>query len=270
MTQHAVATPAVGAVTRLLGALIPRYELLVAFVRREVGIRYKEAYVGVAWAVLQPLAYAAIFTVLFARIARLPGSGPLEAYVALVPWTFASTAIAQGSQSILNQLSVVSKIYFPREVLPLSAIVAAGLDALIAFALQLVLQVLLGAGLPRTLLLWPLLMLLAAALCLGITLLVAPAVVRFRDLRYVIPFGLQLLLLASPIGYPLEAVPPGLRGWYRVNPFAGLMDAFRAIGLRGEVPPLVDLWPAALWAAGLVALGVAYFRAQQATLADYL
>lgn len=255
---------------RLWRAVPPRYELLLAFVRRELGVRYKEAYIGVAWAVIQPLAYMLIFTLLFARMAKVPGSGPLVAYVALVPWTFASTSIAQGGQAVLNQLGIVSKIYFPREVLPAAAIVAAGVDALIAFGLQILLLVIFGAGLSVTLLLWPVLMLLTGAVCLGITLLLAPAVVRFRDLRFVIPFGLQLAMLASPVGYPIDAVPEHLMVWYRANPFAGLMDAFRAIALRGEMPPAVDLWPALVWAVGLITLGVLYFRSQEATMADYV
>ncbi|MBW3614195.1 MAG: ABC transporter permease [Actinobacteria bacterium] len=247
-----------------------RFDLLMAFVRREVSVRYKEAYVGVAWAVIQPLAYMAIFTVLFTRVAKVPGSGPLVAYVALVPWTFAATAITQGSSAVLNQLGIVSKIYFPREVLPLSAVLAALVDAGIAFVLQLALLLIFGAGLPLTLLLWPFLMLLTAALCLGIGLILAPAIVRFRDLRFVIPLGLQLLLLASPVGYPIEAVPASFRGWYRVNPFAGLLDAFRVIALDGRIPPWVDIWPALVWSLGLLALGVVYFRAEEPTMADYV
>ena len=246
------------------------YDLLMAFVRREVGVRYKEAYVGVAWAVLQPLAYMLIFTLLFSRLSKVPGSGPLTAYVALVPWTFAATAMAQASGSVLGQLSVVSKIYFPRGVLPLSSVIAAGVDAMIAFSLQLLLMVVNGVVPRPTMLLWPLLMLLTAAVCLGVGLILAPAVVRFRDLRYAIPLSLQLLLLASPVGYPISAVPEDYRGWYQLNPFAGLMEGFRAISLRGEVPALETLIPAAAWAAVLLMLGGLYFRAQQATVADYV
>jgi lipopolysaccharide transport system permease protein len=242
----------------------------MAFVRREVGVRYKEAYVGVAWAVLQPLAYMLIFTLLFSRLSRIPGTGPLTAYVALVPWTFVSASIGQASQSVLGQLSVVSKIYFPRGVLPLSAVVAAGVDALIAFALQLVLMVATGTALRPALLLWPLLMVLAAAVCLGVGLILAPAVVRFRDLRYAIPIGLQLLLLGSPVGYPLSAVPEEFRHWYLLNPFAGLMESFRAISLRGEVPAVGMLLPALAWAAVLLVVGGLYFRVQEATVADYV
>jgi lipopolysaccharide transport system permease protein len=242
----------------------------MAFVRREVGVRYKEAYVGVAWAVLQPLAYMLIFTLLFSRLSRIPGTGPLTAYVALVPWTFVSTAMGQASQSVLGQLSVVSKIYFPRGVLPLSAVVAAGVDALIAFALQLVLMVATGVALRPALLLWPLLMVLAAAVCLGVGLILAPAVVRFRDLRYAIPIGLQLLMLGSPVGYPLSAVPEDLRHWYLLNPFAGLMESFRAISLRGEVPAVGMLLPALAWAMMLLVIGSLYFRVQEANVADYV
>jgi len=249
---------------------LARFELLMAFVRREVGVRYKEAYVGVAWAVLQPLAYMVIFTLLFSRMGKLPGSGPLVAYVALVPWIYAAAAIGQSSQSVLGQLGIVSKIYFPRSVLPLSSILAAGLDALIAFVLQLVLMLALGVRLAPTLLLWPFLMLLTGAICLGVSLILAPAIVRFRDLRYIIPLGLQLLLLASPVGYPLDAVPRHLRGWYQLNPFAGLLESFRAIALGGHLPRLDHLLPAVVWAAGLMIVGGCFFRAQEATLADYV
>lgn len=254
----------------LRGLAAARADLTFAFVRRELAVRYKEAYVGVAWAVLQPLAYAAIFTAVFSYMAKVPGTGALTAYVALVPWLFVASSIAQGGESILRQLGVVSKIYFPRAVLPLAVVLAAGVDAVIAFGLQLGLMAGYGERFALTLLLWPLLMLLTAAVSLGIALILAPAVVRFRDLRYVIPVSIQLLLLASPIGYPIEAVPERFQAWYRINPFAGLMDAFRAISLRAEVPPLLDIWPAAAWAAGLLLFGWLYFRRQDATIADYV
>jgi lipopolysaccharide transport system permease protein len=254
----------------LLQRRLANYDLLMAFVRREVGVRYKEAYVGVAWAVLQPLAYMLIFTLLFSRLSKVPGSGPLTAYVALVPWTFAATSMSQASQSVLAQLGVVSKIYFPRGVLPLSSVVAAGVDAVIAFALQIGLMLVTGTALAPTLLLWPLLMLLVGAICLGVGLFLAPAVVRFRDLRYAIPLVLQLLMLASPVGYPISAVPEELLGWYQLNPFAGLMESFRAISLHGEVPGLELLLPAAAWAVILLAVGGLYFRSQEAMLADYV
>jgi lipopolysaccharide transport system permease protein len=253
-----------------LHRLLANYDLLMAFVRREVGVRYKEAYVGVAWAVLQPLAYMLIFTLLFSHLSRIPGSGPLTAYVALVPWAFIAASIGQASQSVLGQLSVVSKIYFPRGVLPLSSVLAAGVDALIAFALQVLLMVATGVALRPTLLLWPLLMVLAAAVCLGIGLLLAPAVVRFRDIRYAIPISLQLLMLGSPVGYPLSAVPEEFRRWYQLNPFAGLLEGFRAISLRGEVPSPGSLLPAVAWAAVMLVLGGLYFRVQEATVADYV
>jgi lipopolysaccharide transport system permease protein len=257
-------------VSSLLHRRIANVDLLMAFVRREVGVRYKEAYIGVAWAVLQPLAYMLIFTLLFSRLSKVPDSGPLTAYVALVPWTFVSTSMGQASQSVVGQLSVVSKIYFPRGVLPLSSVVAAGVDAVIAFGLQLVLTVLLGESLEPTLVLWPSLMLLAAAISLGFGLFLAPAVVRFRDIRYAIPVGLQLLMLGSPVGYPLSAVPEEFRRWYQLNPFAGLMEGFRTIAVPGEVPAIGTLLPAAAWAVALLVLGGLYFRAQEATVADYV
>lgn len=246
-----------------------RADLTLAFVRRELAVRYKEAYVGVAWAVLQPLAFMGIFTLLFAYMAKIPGSGAVTAYVALVPWLFAATAMSQGSLSILNQLGVVSKIYFPRSVLPLAAVVAAAVDAVIAFGLQLVLLSASGVGLAPTLLLWPLLMLLTAALVFGVALILSVAVVRFRDLRYVIPLCIQLLMLASPVGYPLDVVPDSFRSWYLANPFAGLMDGFRRIALHGEAPPMSHLLPAAVWASVLLLCGAVYFRREEATIADH-
>lgn len=253
----------------LRGLAASRADLTFAFVRRELAVRYKEAYVGVAWAVLQPLAFMAIFTLLFAHLAKVQGAGAVTAYVALVPWLFAAAAMSQGSLSILNQLGVVSKIYFPRSVLPLAAVIAAAVDAVIAFALQLVLLTTSGAGLAPTLLLWPLLMLLLAALAFGVALILSVAVVRFRDLRYVIPLGIQLLMLATPVGYPLDLVPESLRSWYLANPFAGLIESFRRIAVHGELPSLSHLLPAALWASVLLLIGALYFRREEATLADH-
>jgi len=142
--------------------------------------------------------------------------------------------------------------------------------AAIAFALQLVLMVVVGAHLAPTLLLWPLLMLLTSGIALGVGLFLAPAIGRFRDLRYAIPISLQLLLLASPVGYPLSAVPEGMRNWYMLNPFAGLMESFRTIALDGRVPAATALLPAAGWAAVLIGLGTLYFRSQEATVADWI
>jgi lipopolysaccharide transport system permease protein len=245
-------------------------QLVLAFVRRELAIRYKEAYVGVAWAILQPLAYMAVFTLLFSHVAHVAGGGALSSLTALVAWGFFATSLTQGSQSVVNQLGVVSKIFFPRSALPLAAVIAAGFDAVIAFGLQLVLLASFGHGLSPALLLWPVLMLLLGSLCIGATLLLSPVFVRFRDLKYLLPVAVQLLLLASPVGYPLDAVPESLRAWYMVNPLAGLLESFRRIAIDGSLPPLNYLWPAAVWAVALLVLGGLHFRRAQATLADYV
>ncbi len=213
---------------------------LFAFAERDVRLKYKQTAFGVAWAVLQPLAFMVIFSLALGRFAKISGAGvPYAAFAlsALVPWIYVQTAINFGSNAILNDAPLVRKIYFPREVPVLGAVLAPILDLGIGLILFATLGPFLGAHLSITLLLVPLLVVPLALLGAGIGLIFGALNVYYRDFRYVIPLTLQLWLFASPIAYPLSAVPEQWRLLYvAMNPLAGLLDNFRRVMALGELP----------------------------------
>jgi ABC-type polysaccharide/polyol phosphate export permease len=214
--------------------------LVLAFAERDVRVKYKQAVLGFAWAILQPLGFLVIFTLFFGRVARISGGGvPYAAFAlsALVPWIFLQTAVTQGAQALLSDAGLVRKVYFPREVPVLGAVMSAGLDFVFAFALLLVLGPALGMQLtPKALLVIPLWLALAL-LASGVALAVGALNVYYRDFRYALPFLIQLWLFGSPVVYPLSAVPEGWRPYYlMLNPAAGLLDGFRHVTALGTFP----------------------------------
>ena len=235
-------------------------DLLWLWTEREIRVRYKQSLLGITWAVVQPLALTAIFTLVFSRIVQVNTGGvpyPIFAYAALVPWTFFATSLAFGIPSLVNNLNLVGKIYFPREILPLANIGAAFLDFVIAafvFA-----GLLLVYHIPLTLnALWVIpLLIIQTILTIGVTLIGAATIVFFRDIRFVIPLLTQIWMYASPIIYPTDLIPARYQGLYFINPMAGLIDGYRRALVSGE-PPLL---PAVLFSAvvSLVILIVGYF-----------
>lgn len=213
---------------------------VLAFAERDVRVKYKQAYLGVAWAVIQPLAFMAIFTVAFGRLAKVPGGGaPYAAFAlsALVPWTFLQASIAFGANALLTDSALIRKVYFPREVPVLGAVLAGSVDFAIGLSLFALLGPFLGARVSPTWLLAPLLGAMLAVLAAGVSLMLAALNVYYRDFRYALPFALQLWLFASPIAYPLAVVPARWRGVYvALNPAAGVLDGFRRVLALGELP----------------------------------
>jgi len=245
---------------------------VLAFAERDVRLKYKQAALGVAWAVLQPLAFMAVFTVMLGRLAQVPGGGaPYAAFSlsALVAWSYVQNAISFGANALLSDGALVRKVYFPREVPVLGAVVSAGADLAVGLALFAVIGPLLGARPSWAWLLAPLLGLLLAMLAAGVALALAAFNVYYRDFRYALPFALQLWLFASPVAYPLAVVPDDWRGLYvAVNPAAGLLDGFRRVLALGQLP---DWGLLAVSLAGtLVVLSVSYrvFKSLEPNFAD--
>ncbi|UCC72987.1 MAG: ABC transporter permease [Gemmatimonadota bacterium] len=214
--------------------------LVLAFAERDVRVKYKQAVLGFAWAVLQPLGFLAVFSLFFGRVARISGDGvPYSAFAlsALVPWLFLQTAVMQGAQSLLTDAGLVRKVYFPREVPVLGAVLSAGLDFVIAFGLLLALGPALGMHLSLMTALAIPLWLALALLASGVALAVGALNVYYRDFRYALPFLIQLWMFGSPVVYPLSAVPAGWRPYYvTLNPAAGLLDGFRHVTALGSLP----------------------------------
>jgi lipopolysaccharide transport system permease protein len=213
---------------------------LLAFAERDVRVKYKQAALGIGWAVVQPLAFMAIFVFAFGHAAKIPGGGaPYAAFTlsALVPWTFLQNGVTFGAQALLTDAALLRKVYFPREVPVLGAVLAGIVDLGIGLALFCVLGPIVGASVSPTWILAPLLAVPLALLACGVGLALASLNVYYRDFRYALPFVLQLWLFGSPVAYPLTVVPEQWRNLYvALNPAAGILDAFREVLALGELP----------------------------------
>ncbi|MEZ4593085.1 MAG: ABC transporter permease [Chloroflexota bacterium] len=213
---------------------------------REIRVRYKQSVLGAAWAILQPLAQMVILTFVFSRIARIETDVPypIFSYTALLPWTLFHTAISFGVNSLINNMNLVTKTYFPREVLPLGIIGAALFDFLISSTIFVLMMMYYRVPVTAQLLWIPLLLLIQIFLMLGVMLLGSALTVFFRDVRFVVPLGLQLWMYATPVIYPLKLVEeniPQLRTVYALNPMVGIVESYRNVILRGVPPNFTDL-----------------------------
>jgi homopolymeric O-antigen transport system permease protein len=250
-----------------------RYRGLLFFlVWREIKVRYAQTVLGAAWAVLQPLLTTVVFTVIFGWFAKLPSDGvpyPLFALAALVPWTYFNTAVSGASNSLVANTSLVTKVYFPRLVIPGASVLAALLDLIVSLlallALMLVYRMIPSLGNAMLLPLSVLVMLLTAA---GVGCWLSALNIQYRDVRYVVPFLLQLWMYASPVVYSLSLVPQPYRLAYSLNPMAGAIAGFRS-ALLGTGGPTVTEFGASLGVACLVFVGgAAYFRRTERVFAD--
>src|SRR5262249_4856980 len=237
-----------------LGELWRYRELLYFFVWRDVKIRYKQTVIGVAWVVLQPLLTMLVFTLFFGRLAKLPSDGlpyPVFYFSALVPWIYFSTALQATTNVVVDNQRVITKVYFPRLVLPISSVLAGLVDFSIGFVVLVIFLFSYGIN-PTSAALWlPLFVLLAIATALGVGLWLAALNVLYRDVKYVTPFLIQFWMLASPVAYPSSLVPGRWRWLYGLNPMAGVIDGFRwALTGHGQSPgPLLVASSAAVGAA---------------------
>lgn len=247
-------------------------DLLYFLTRREVAIRYKQTVLGIAWAVLQPLLATAIFTLFLGRLARIPSDGipyPVFVYLGLLPWNFFAGAVTRGGASLVANSNLLSKVYFPRLFVPLSATLAALVDT--GFALVMMLGIMLFYGTPPgwgILLLVPLLAVVAVAAS-GAGLWLAALNVRYRDVQHAVPFLVQLWMFASPVVYPASRVPEKYRLLYALNPMAGLVEASRALPL-GRPVDLTALALSTVGALALFAFGLGRFRKLEKSFADVI
>lgn len=246
-------------------------ELLYFLVWRDVKVRYKQTVLGIAWAVLQPLFLMLVFTLFFGQLARIPSGGvpyPIFAYVALLPWTLFARGLTDASTSLVANERLVTKIYFPRLILPASAIFAALVDFAIATVLLVAMMLYYGIAPTLAIVALPLFVLIAAMSAMGIGFWFSALDARYRDIRYTLPFLTQLWLFATPVVYPLSLVPETWRWLYSLNPMVGVVEGFRW-ALLGEAwsfdPSLVVsiLVVVAMFFGGLL-----YFRHAERTLAD--
>jgi lipopolysaccharide transport system permease protein len=248
-------------------------ELLVVLMMRDIQVLYKQALLGAAWAILQPLFAVAIFTIVFGYFARMPSEGvpyPVFAFAGVLPWTYFAEAVRRSGMGLVSDSELVRKVYFPRLIMPLSNVVTPLVDFCIAFLVLMALMAFYGIAPSWKLLVLPPLMLVAATLALSIGLWLGPINVRFRDIKHTLPFLIQIWMYASPIVYPLSMVPAQWQWAYSLNPMVGVIEGFRwAVFDRGE-PNFVALG----MSAGIIALllfgGLLFFRRMERSFADMI
>jgi lipopolysaccharide transport system permease protein len=245
---------------------------LVGFLAwRDIKVRYAQTVLGAAWAVLQPVMTMVVFSIFFGRLAKIPSEGvpyPVFAYAALVPWGLFSNGLSSAAGSVVSGSSLIQKVYFPRLAIPIASIVAGLPDFLISLAIVVVLMAVYGIP-PSWRVIWLLpFVLLALVTSLGVGLWLAALNVRFRDVRYTIPFLVQIWLFATPVAYSSTLVPESWRPLYALNPMVGVVDGFRWALLGGSSAPGGTVWVSSAAALLVLVAGAYYFRRVESLFAD--
>src|SRR5271168_547875 len=246
-------------------------ELLYFFIWRDVKVRYKQTVIGVAWVVIQPLLTMGVFTLFFGRLAKLPSDGlpyPVFYFTALVPWTYFASALQNCTNVVVENQRVITKVYFPRLVLPISPVLAGLVDFAIGFVVMLGVIAVYGIR-PGTAFLWlPVFLLLALLTALGVGLWMSALNALYRDVRYIVPFLMQFWMFASPVAYPSSIVPQRYRWLYGLNPMAGVIDGFRwALTGHGQ-PPGPQLAASAVAVLVILLGGLLFFQRMEGAIAD--
>jgi lipopolysaccharide transport system permease protein len=266
-----VIRPSRGWVALKLRDLWQYRELLYFLIWRDVKVRYKQTALGAAWAIIQPFFTMVVFSVVFGRLAKIPSDGlpyPIFAYCALLPWQLFSHALTESGNSLVANERLITKVYFPRLVIPLSAVVAGLVDFGIAFVILLVMMAYYGVTPTVAVFTLPLFLLLALGTALGVGLWLSALNVQYRDVRHTIPFLTQFWLFATPIAYPSSLVPEPWRSFLGLNPMAGVVEGFRwALLGTARAPGLILVVSVAAVLALLVS-GLYYFRRMERIFAD--
>lgn len=256
-----------------LAELIEARELLFTWTMRDFKVRYSQSILGAAWAILQPLSLMVVYSVIFSVFIRVPTDGipyPVFAYTALLPWTFFANSLNFAIPSLVSNMNLVSKIYFPREILPLSTILVGFVDFLIASSVFVLMLLFYRVPVGLVILLVPLVLLIQIVLTFGISLLASAVNVFYRDVRFVIPLALQIWMYLSPIIYPVNLVPERFRPFYFLNPMAVLIDTYRRIILFNQMPDWPYLGLAAFVSVSLIIVAYRYFKRAEREFADLI
>ncbi|MBM4423654.1 MAG: ABC transporter permease [Chloroflexi bacterium] len=246
-------------------------ELLYFLVWRDVKVRYKQTVLGAAWAIIQPFFTMVVFSIFFGRLAKMPSDGipyPIFTYCALLPWQLFAYSLNQSSNSLVANQGLITKVYFPRLIVPASSVLAGLVDFAIAFVILIGMMLFYGIRPTLAILALPLFVLVAIATALGVGLWLSALNVQYRDVAYTIPFLTQFWLFATPIAYPTSIVPAALRPLYGLNPMAGVVEGFRwaLLGTANLSWPLLGVSVSVV--ALLLVGGLFYFRRMEKSYAD--
>lgn len=266
-----VIRPSRGWVSLKLHDLWEYRELLFFLAWRDVSVRYKQTVLGAAWAIIQPFFTMIVFSIFFGRLAQIPSDGvpyPVFSYTALLPWQYFATAMANSSNSLVGSANLLSKVYFPRLIIPMASILPAVVDFALAFVVLLGMMLFYGI-VPTWNVVWlPLFLLLALVTALGVGLWLSAMNVEYRDIRYTVPFITQFWMFASPVVYASSMVPEQWRWLYAINPMVGVIEGFRWALLGTDTAPGPMIAVSTVAALALLVSGAFYFRRMEKTFAD--
>ncbi len=254
-----------------LGEVWAYRELLSMLVWRDVSVRYKQSLVGIGWAIIQPLFTMIIFTIIFGRFAKLPSDGvpyPVFSFCALLPWNYFSRSLGGASDSLVSSANLITKVYFPRLILPLSRVFTGLVDFAISFLVLLAMMVWYRITPTIGLLLLPLLICIAMITALGIGLWLTALNVKYRDIAFVVPFITQFWMFASPVAYSTSIVPQKWQWLYGLNPMAGVIEGFRWALLGKTAPDFAMMLASFVGICVIFITGLIYFKRMERTFAD--
>lgn len=263
--------PSKGWVSLKLREIWEYRELLFFLAWRDVSVRYKQTVLGAAWAIIQPFFTMLVFSLFFGRLGNIPSDGvpyPVFTFAALLPWQYFATALASSGDSLVGSANLLSKVYFPRLIIPMASVLPAAIDFAIAFVVLIGMMLFYGI-VPTWNVVWlPLFLLLALVTALGAGLWLSAMNVQYRDIRYTIPFLVQFWLFASPVAYPSSMIPEPWRPLYGLNPMAGVIEGFRWALLDTNTGPGPMMAVSVVVALLLLVSGAFYFRRMEKTFAD--
>ena len=256
-----------------LSKLLQYKDLIWTLSLHRIKVRYKQSVLGVLWVILQPISMMLVFTFIFSLIVRMPSEGApyaVFAFTALLPWNYFSTGVSNATSSLVRDAQFVTKVYFPREILPITYIVAALFDFAVACTFLAALLIYYHIALTLNVLYAVPILLVLTCFALAISFIFSATQVRFRDIGVAVPLLLQLWLFATPVIYPLSAVPERWRPFYMLNPMVGIIDSFRLVILKGAPPNSSALLFSAVVSVILLFVSYLYFKRVEATMADFV
>lgn len=268
-----VIEPRKGLIRLDLDALWRYRELLYFLVWRDIKVRYKQTAIGASWAVLQPVITMVIFTIIFGKVGNIPSEGkpyPLFSFAALLPWTYFSQALQRSGNSLVGSANLITKVHFPRLLIPLAASVAPAVDLFFSFLVLAAMMVWYGTAPTVGILALPLFVLLSFLSALAVGLWLSTLNVRFRDVGHIIPFLIQVWMYASPVVYPASIVPAKWRLLYSLNPLVGVVEGFRWAILGTNRPDFLTMGTSATVVAVMLLGGLIYFKRMERTFADII
>lgn len=253
--------------------LLAYKELLINLTLRQIKVKYKQTVLGIFWSLLKPLSLMIVYTIIFSKLIKIPSDGipyPIFVYSALLPWTFFSSSLSMAIPSLESNKSLITKIYFPREIFPISSMLAAFLDFCIASIVFIILMVVFRVSLSFNVFFLLPILLIQIIFALGLSLFFSAINVYYRDIKYALPLFIQLLMYACPIIYPISIIPEWIKPFYMLNPMASVIDGYRRVLIQAEPPNFIYLGIAFIVSASILYFSYKYFKKVENTFADII